>query len=214
MNIYSNSLVNVITDHSIGKSSIQISSLVDYAKNEQARTVIITDYETMSGAAELIELCTDAGIKASVGVKIKMQYDDTEGYIALIAKNYSGFISISKALRDSSNGRAHPLIDKTVLEKYFGVGTVGHNNTILTTCGMDGLIFNMMEHEPHFVKNALDYFIGVFGNENVYVEMQFHGYVVEQNVYPALADIADDLNINLLATNDPTFIHNENNNIH
>lgn len=203
-------LINIITEHSIGKSSIQISTLVDYAKKAKTPTVIITDYETMSGAAELIELCTGVGIKASVGVKIKMRYDDTEGYIALIAQNYIGYTTIGKALRDSSKGRDHPLMDTHVLEKYFGVGTVGHDSVIMTTCGMDGLIFKMTAQGAENVESVLEYFIGVLGADNIYVEVQFHGYVVEQNVYPALADIADDLNIYLLATNDPTFIHGEN----
>lgn len=205
-----NELINVTTNHSIGKSSINLSSLVDYAKNVQASNIIITDYDTVSEAAELISLCSNSGIKSSVGVKIKIRYKDNEGYVALIAKNYSGYIAIGRALRDASNSRDHPSIDKEVLEKYFEIGSVGRNNVILTTCGMDGLIFNMMEYEPHFVKTALEYLIEVFGNDNVYVEMQFHGYVVEKNVYPALAEIADDLNINLLATNDPVFIHVEN----
>ena len=56
-----------------------------------------------------------------------------------IAKNYKGYIAIGKALRDSSNGRNNPLMDKSVFEKYFGVGSVGHDNVIVTTCGIDGL---------------------------------------------------------------------------
>lgn len=205
-----NSIINVTTDHSIGKSTIQISSLIEYAQNVQASNIIITDYDTVSGAAELISLCSNSGIASSIGVKIKMRYEDTEGYITLIAKNYIGYTTIGKALRDSSNGHNYPLIDKEVLEKYFGIGSVGHNNVILTTCGMDGLIFKMAEQGSENVTAALKCFIGVLGADNIYVEVQFHGFLIEQEIFPLIADITDDLNINLLATNDPVFIHGEN----
>ena len=208
-----NELINVITDHSINKSRITIPDLVEFANTLQASTIIITDYDTVSGAAELISLCSNSGIKSSVGVKIRMQYDDIEGYTALIAKNYKGYIAIGKALRDSSNGRNNPLMDKSVFEKYFGVGSVGHDNVIVTTCGIDGLIFKMTEQDSYPVVSALEYFIGVVGRDNFFVEMQFHGYLVEQKIYPYLAEIADSLNINLVATNDPVFIHGNNDDI-
>ena len=45
----------------------------------------------------------------------------------------------------------------------------------------------------------------IFGRDNVFAEVQYHGEESEREFYPLLADIADSLDIPLLATNDPYF---------
>lgn len=55
---------------------------------------------------------------------------------------------------------------------------------------------------------ALSRFKMIFGRDNVFAEVQYHGEESEREFYPLLADIADSLDIPLLATNDPYFANN------
>lgn len=48
----------------------------------------------------------------------------------------------------------------------------------------------------------------VFGKNNVYAEVQYHGLPAEQKVFSGIAALADAAGISLMATNDPFFVAN------
>src|SRR3712207_8318735 len=52
-------------------------------------------------------------------------------------------------------------------------------------------------------------FQDIFGKENFYAELMDHGLSIEKKTRPALLEIAKDLGIPLLATNDLHYTHKE-----
>ena len=54
-------------------------------------------------APEILTRCSQAGLRASVGLKIKLNFQNCQGYIALIPKNYEAFIIVGKLLRKASD---------------------------------------------------------------------------------------------------------------
>ena len=203
-----NAIINVVSDHSERQSAINIDRLVDYAKANGVSHIIVSDYNTLSGTADLVTKCNQNRIKASVGVKIQLSYKGYIGYITLIAKNHSGYVAICKVLRDGYLNQRNgvPIIDLDILQKYCGEGTGGYDNIILSTGGMEGLIFNMISDQDSSVSTLMKNFIAIFERKNIFVEVQFHGFVKEQQCFQKMATLAETVGVGLLATNDPRFV--------
>lgn len=203
-----NAIINLTTDHSERQSAITIERLVDFAKANGVSNIIVSDYNTLSGTADLVTKCNQNRIKASVGVKIQLSYKGYIGYITLIAKNHSGYDAICKVLRDGYLNQRNgvPIIDLDILQKYCGEGTGGYDNIILSTGGMDGLLFSMLSDQDSSVSTLMKNFIALFERKNVFVEVQFHGFVKEQQCFPKMATLAETIGVGLLATNDPRFV--------
>lgn len=210
VNENNNAIINVITDHSEKHSVINVDRLFSYAKTSGASFVLVSDFNTMSVTAELIGKSKENNIKVSVGLMIQLKYKDNTGYIILIAKNHKGYKALCKIQKDGYNNqlRKLPIIDFDTLKKHCGSGTDGHDNVILSTAGMDGLLFKMISIDQDETTELMKNFITVFGRNNVFVEVQFHGFLAEKECYPKLALIAELLDVNLIATNDPRYIHN------
>ena len=208
-NDYRNAIINVVTDHSVRQSVITIDRLVGYVKNNGVSHIIVSDYNTLSGTADLIKKRKQSNIKVSVGVKIQLLHNGYTGYITLIAKNHAGYIALCKILRDGYNNqiRGLPIIDLDVLKMHCGYGTSGYYNIIITTCGLDGLFFDLIKECQSEAMVLLRSLVDIFDEKNVFVEVQYHGYSSEQQHYPVMANMAELVGVGLLATNDPRYIY-------
>lgn len=204
-----NAIINLTTDHSERQSAITIDKLVGFAKTNGVSHIIVSDYNTLSGTADLVTKCCQNIIKASVGLRIQLEFNKYIGYVTLIAKNHFGYVAICKVLRDGYlNQRSGlPVIDLYILQKYCGEGTDGYDNVIITTGGMDGLLFSMISDQDSSVSTLMKNFIAIFERKNVFVEVQFHGFVKEQQCFPKMATLAETIGVGLLATNDPRFVN-------
>ena len=211
---YNHSLINISTEYSnliisqkqTGEvSAVTINELMAKVQKTGVRALGVTEYNTLMSAPDILTRCSQAGIRASVGLKIKLNFQNCQGYIALIPKNYEAFITVGKLLRYSTeNTKSGDLtITMTDLERFFG----GHDNVIITTCGMNGLVSRLLlENQDELVSVLLKRFRMIIGDGNVIAEVQYHGDDAEREIYPRLCRIADSLNIPLLATNDPYFV--------
>lgn len=99
-----------------------------------------------------------------------------------------------------------PVIDLYILQKYCGEGTDGYDNVIITTGGMEGLLFSMISNQDGSVSTLMNSFIAIFERKNIFLEVQFHGFVKEQQCFPKMATLAETIGVGLLATNDPRFV--------
>lgn len=108
-----NAIINVVSDHSERQSAITIERLVDFAKANGVSNIIVSDYNTLSGTADLVTKCNQNRIKASVGLRIQLEINKYIGYVTLIAKNHFGYVVICKVLRDGYLNQRNglPVID-------------------------------------------------------------------------------------------------------
>lgn len=211
---YNQSLINISTEYSnliisqkqTGEvSAVTINELMAKVQKTGVRALGVTEYNTLMSAPEILTRCSQAGIRASVGLKIKLNFQNCQGYIALIPKNYEAFITVGKLLRYSTENTksGDPTITMTDLERFFR----GHDHVIITTCGINGLVSRLLfENRDEHVSVLLKRFRMIFGDGNVIAEVQYHGDDAEREIYPRLCRIADSLNIPLFATNDPYFV--------
>ena len=191
------------------QSAITIDRLINHAKSNGVSHIIISDYNTLSGTADLVKKSKQNGIKASVGLKIQLDYNGNTGYITLIAKNHAGYIALCRILRDGFKNQAKgiPIIDLDILKKYCGHGTSGYDTVIITTCGMDGLLFTLISEHDSFIPDLMTHFISIFERKNIFIEVQFHGFLTEMKCFQIMANLAETTGIGLLATNDPRYVY-------
>ena len=226
-----NSIINVSTEYSLGRSVITIADLIEKAKSMDASTVIVTERNTLRSAAEVLTECRKSGIRAGVGLRIDLRFQGQIGEITLIPKDFEGFMEIvSLSGKANLKSEKEPVyIEIRDLEEFFSPDKKGHDHVILTTSGcvtaqddsrsgseyaklsrrgkaLSGAEEAGCEHgSGSLPPEALSRFKMIFGRDNVFAEIQYHGEESEREFYPLLADIADSLDIPLLATNDPYF---------
>ena len=79
------------TDNSLQTSLIKVKDLVEYAKDNNIKSLTITD-NNMYGVMDFYKMCIANGIKPIIGLEI--EYNDKK--IVLYAQNYSGYKNLVK----------------------------------------------------------------------------------------------------------------------
>ncbi len=206
-----NSIINVSTEYSLDRSVISIADIIEKAKSMNASTVIVTEKNTLRSAAEVLTECRRSGIRASMGLRTDFSFQSLIGEITLIPKDFEGFMEIvslsGKVNLKSENESVY--IEIRDLEEFFSPDKKGHGHVIFTTSGLNGLVCRLLQNrQDEMVTLLLKRFSMILGRDNVFAEIQYHGEKSEREIYPRLADIADSLDIPLIATNDPYFANN------
>ena len=206
-----NSIINVSTEYSLDRSVISIADIIEKAKSMNASTVIVTEKNTLRSAAEVLTECRRSGIRASMGLRTDFSFQSLIGEITLIPKDFEGFMEIvslsGKVNLKSENESVY--IEIRDLEEFFSPDKKGHGHVIFTTSGLNGLVCRLLQNrQDEMVTLLLKRFSMILGRDNVFAEIQYHGEKSEREIYPRLADIADSLEIPLIATNDPYFANN------
>ena len=79
------------TDNSLQKSLIKVSELIKFAKDNNIKSLTITD-NNMYGVMDFYKLCITNDIKPIIGLEV--EYNDKK--IVLYAENYDGYKNLLK----------------------------------------------------------------------------------------------------------------------
>ncbi|TFG36441.1 MAG: DNA polymerase III subunit alpha, partial [Nitrospirales bacterium] len=205
------------TEYSLLDGAIRIKELVEQASAFRMPAVAITDHGNLFGAVEFYRLMTKAGIKPIIGCEVyvapgsrleKKQSPDGEGasfHLILLARDNNGYRNlitlVTKAYTEGFYYR--PRIDMDLLEQYSG-GLIA-----LTSC-LKGEI-------PHYLQRgmmerardkALEY-KHLLGPDNFYIELQENGLPEQVALNKQLVELARDLHIGIVATNDCHYMRRE-----
>src|SRR3712207_5356724 len=96
-----------------------------------------------------------------------------------------------------------PRFDRDLLERY-GTGLIA-----TTGCPSGEVNMWLRAGKHDRARQAAAEFQDIFGKENFYAEVMDHGLAIEKKTRPALLEIAKDLGIPLLGTNDLHYTHKE-----
>jgi DNA polymerase-3 subunit alpha len=193
----------------------KIDQLVDKAKKLGMDALAVTDHGNLYGSVEFYKKATSLGIKPIIGVEIYVARGsrhskdpklDTERYhLTLIVKNSVGYQNLIQLVT-----KAHlegfyykPRIDRELLEKY-------HDGIIcLSGCPASELNRAIEHKNMDTAFEIARYYKNLFG-EDYYIEIQ------PQTKYPhkGLTEIAEKLNVQLVATQDSHYIDKDDKPIH
>lgn len=206
--------LHVHSEYSLLDGAARIRDLVSQAAESGMTAMALTDHGVMYGAIPFYKACKQHGIKPIIGCEVyytagsrkekAARKDQPIHHLLLLAKNEIGYRNLMKL---SSIGHLEgfhykPRVDAEVLQQY-------HEGIICLSACLGGEIPQHLLHEqPEEAKKAALRYQAIFG-EDFYIELQDHHIPEQKKVMPLLINLAKELNIPLVATNDVHYLTEE-----
>ncbi|MDJ0660908.1 MAG: DNA polymerase III subunit alpha [Crocosphaera sp.] len=205
--------LHIHSDYSLLDGASQLNALIDRALELEMPAIALTDHGVMYGAIELIKVCRNKSIKPIIGNEMYVINGDIEDkkkykkyHQVVLAKNTQGYKNLVKLTTISHlkgmQGKgifARPCINKELLEQY-------HEGLIVTSACLGGEIPQRILAGDYKEAKAVAKWYQKLFKDDFYLEIQDHGSVEDRIVNVAIAKIARDLGIKIVATNDSHFI--------
>lgn len=101
----------------------------------------------------------------------------------------------------------NPRINKALLEKY-------HEGLICLSACVKGEIPHLLRNgRKQQAREAVQWYLDLFG-EDYYLEIQDHGLEIEAEAMPQVIELAKEMNVPLVLTNDCHYLHQEDHEAH
>jgi DNA polymerase III subunit alpha len=201
--------------YSLSEGALPIKRLAKLARDAGMPALAITDSGNLFGALEFSEALAEKGIQPIIGCALKVDFADhqadsvhrqTQGRqplpaLVLLAKDERGYRNLmrlsSRAFLDAPDG-AEPHVPFDMLS--------GHSDGLIClTGGPVGPINEaIVQGQSPLARQRTAKLHGLFG-DRLYIELQRHGTEPERAAEPGLVDLAYELDIALVATNEPYF---------
>ncbi len=203
------------TQYSLLDGAIKIGDLVKTAKRYGMPAVAITDHGNMFGAIEFYLACKSADIKPIIGcevyvapesrlVKESRGVSDASFHLLLLCENLTGYRNLCKLVSVGFKEGFYyrPRIDKDVLKEY-SAGLIALSaclkGEVAWLCGKDRM--------PEAMNVARD-FSRMFP-DRYYIELQENTLPEQEKANRGLLEVASELKLPLVATNDCHYLSRE-----
>ena len=198
------------TEYSLLDGACKIDNLIDYCKSNGIDTVCMTDHGNMYGTLHFAEKAAKAGLKYIIGCEFYMTKDlrdkssNSAEHLILLAKNKVGYKNLvqlnSIAFVDGFYYK--PKIDYKLLKDH------SEGLICLSACLAGAIPRRLLGGDYDGARDMAIYLKEVFG-EDFYIEIQDHGIADERRVLPLLVKLADEIGVQLVATNDVHYLKKE-----
>ncbi|HEV7464251.1 MAG TPA: DNA polymerase III subunit alpha [Methyloceanibacter sp.] len=207
--------LRVHSAYSLLEGALTIAKLAVLASTDRAPALALTDSNNLFGALEFSETLAEAGIQPIVGLTLSLTFateGDTapggdirgpraDGRIALLAKDQRGYANL---MRLSTNAYFATSESGEVVTSMADLASQAEG-LIALTGGPEGVIdLALADGNPELARARIEALQAIFG-DRLYVELQRHGLPQERAVEPALLGLAYDLDLPIVATNEPYF---------
>ncbi len=207
--------LHVHSEYSLLDGATRINKLIEKACEYNMPAVALTDHGVMYGIIEFYLAAVKAGIKPIVGCEVYLapktrwdkqsERDKREGsfyHLTLLVKNNKGYQNLMKlvSLSFTEGFYYKPRVDKELLREY-SEGLIA-----LSGCIGGEVPKYLIAGETDSAKQALEEYIDIFGKENFYLELQDSDVPEQKIAIKALAGLAKEYSIQLVATNDVHYL--------
>ena len=203
------------SDYSILDGAITVEKLVQKAAEMGMPAVALTDHGNMSGAIEFYQKASKAGIKPIIGEEFYMapgsrlskessrtNGEETSHHLILLAKDLTGYRNLMKlsSIGYTEGFYYRPRIDFEVLEKHA-------QGLVCSSACLSGQIPALiLRGRLKEARELSGRFKEIFGRDNFYLELQYHGIAEQEAVNRELVAISAGNDIPLIATNDAHYV--------
>ena len=203
------------SQYSLLDGAITFDGLFERCKELGMNAVAVTDHGNMFGAIEFYTKAKAAEIKPIIGIeayiapgsrldRTRTSISDAAYHLILLAENNAGYRNLLKlASAGFIDGFYYrPRIDKEILAEC-------HEGLICTTACLKGEVTAALAGgDRKGARQAAESYLKIFGPERFFIELQSHEGD-DPHVRAALIELANELGIGLVATNDVHFLQQE-----
>jgi len=208
------------SQYSLLDGAISFEGLFERCKKLGMNAVAVTDHGNMFGAVEFYTKAKAAEIKPIIGIeayvapgsrmdRTKTSISDAAYHLILLAENNAGYQNLLKlASTGFIDGFYYrPRIDKEILAQC-------HEGLICATACLKGEVTAAVANgDMKAARLAAESYLKIFGPERFFIELQSH-QGDQPHVRQGLIDLASELGMGLIATNDVHFLEREDHEAH
>ncbi|PLX24622.1 DNA polymerase III subunit alpha, partial [Candidatus Parcubacteria bacterium] len=195
-----------------------IDNLIAKAKEQGASALALTDHGVMYGAIEFYQKCKKADIKPIIGVEAYLAKNSLEDrnpkekpyHIILLARNNQGYKNLLKltTIAHLEGFYYKPRLDWKTLEEH-------SEGLIATTACINGPVARHLKgNQIETAKNNVKKLIKIFGQDNVYLEIQGRNMPEQAIVNEGMKKLAKEFDLPLIATNDIHYTESDDDQAH
>ena len=205
--------LHIHTEYSLLDGMIKVEDLVKYASENELPGIAITDHGVMYSAIEFYELAEKYKINPLIGcefyvhsgdIKIHDPANNPLYHLILIAKNNKGYKNLIKLVSTAwcEGFYYKPRINFDLL-KLHSEGLV-----CASACLGGEVLQHLLKGEKDSAYETAKRYKELFGDD-YYIELQDHNLNDQKITNPLLIEIAKDLNIKMIITNDSHYLRKE-----
>jgi len=208
--------LHVHTEYSLLDGMCKIEDLVGRAKELDMEALAITDHGTMYGVMEFYQAAKKHGIKPIIGCEVYLALQDRfkrasrtharPFHLVLLARDKTGYKNLIQLTT-----KAHlegfyykPRVDKELLQEHSA------GLTALSACSSGEIPRLIQSGRMDAARDAVRWYQNTFGARNFYLELQRHVAQPElEAIDQALLALGRELGVDVVATNDVHYVHQE-----
>ncbi|MFV1986067.1 MAG: DNA polymerase III subunit alpha [Gemmatimonadota bacterium] len=201
------------SEYSLLDGANRIDDLIDTAIRMDMPAIALTDHGNLYGAWEFQEKAREKKIKPIIGCEMYVAYGDRRSrerverapgqyaHLVLLSMNKTGYHNLVKlsSIGYTEGFYRRPRVDHEVLEKY------SEGLVCLSAC-LAGEVAKYLQHERYDdAKAAAEWHARVFDGR-YWLELQDHGIPDQKKVNGGIIQIAEELGLPLVITNDAHYL--------
>lgn len=201
------------SEYSLLDGAIKLKDLCAFAKQNDMPAVAVTDHGVMYGAIDFYRTAKDAGVKPLIGCEFyvfngelteKNSARNHLNHLVLIAKNKQGYANLVKlvSIAHCEGFYYKPRVNFELIKKY------SEGLICLSACVQGEIADLILQKELIKAKETAKKYQELF-KEDYYIELQDHGLDKQKRSNPDLINIAKELGIKLVITNDSHYLRKE-----
>jgi DNA polymerase-3 subunit alpha len=205
------------SEYSLLDGANKLAALVDRAVELGMPALALTDHGNLHGAYHFYENARAKGIRPIIGCEAYVAFGDHRSkevppdapqdyaHLVLLARDREGYRNLVRlvSIGQLEGFYRRPRIDHRVLEEHAA-------GLVATSACMSGELALYLLHDQYDkAKRAAQWHARLFGEGNYWLEVQDHGIPGEEKVRDGIFQLADDLGLPVLATNDAHYLRRE-----
>ncbi len=197
------------TQYSLLDGAIRTKDLCRVVKDRGMKSVAVTDHGNMFGAVQFYEEAKKWGVKPIFGCEAYLSEGDAETrsdrknyHIVLLAKNQTGYGNLQRLVSQGflEGFYYNPRVDRKRLREH-------HEGIVALSACLSGHISRLvLQDKLDEARERVREYASIFEPGHYFLELQPNGMEAQEKVNAALAELAQDVGVPMVATNDCHYV--------
>jgi DNA polymerase-3 subunit alpha len=203
--------LHVHSEYSLLDGSIKVKKLVKELVARQSKAAALTDHDALHGAVEFYLECQKEKINGIIGYEANVEpmvlkNNKSPVHLVLLAETNQGYANIIKLCSIANTDGKNRMGPESIVVSADDLRTHSQGIICLTSCMKGELQLLLLEEKAAEAEHFLDELAGIYGPENVFVELMDNGIAEQKKLIPKLASLAARKSLGIVATGDVHYL--------